>query len=167
MFSVVQYCISTPSDQVHDILIINKDTICLKSFPLEDLGFAKRPFNYGGYDFPGTHCWRGYKATWQVIDNKLFLTTLAKADDSGEEADIIKFFAENNYVPTLINGLVFADWFTMDLRSFPRDYKFLGCVWKSRRPEKCKALLKFDRGVMKSNRYKSKQPTRTERLHTV
>ena len=73
------------ADQIHDLLIIGKDTILLKSFPLEELNFQIRPFRYGRYDFPGPTCWRGYQATWKVIDNKLFLVEISKVDAPHEK----------------------------------------------------------------------------------
>ncbi len=143
------------TDQIHDILIIGKDTIFLKTFPLEQLNFEKRPFMYGRFDFPSTACWRGYQATWKVIGNKLFLVEIAKVDAPEEKIDMVKYFAENNYTPTIINGLIFADWFSLDLRSFPRDYKYWGCVWKPKGSKPCKACIRFQNGVLVYNRYKA------------
>lgn len=142
------------TDQIHDILIIGKDTIFLKSFPLEELNFEKRPFMYGRFDIPGTSCWRGYQATWKVIGNKLFLVDIAKVGEPHVKVDIVKYFTDNNYSPTIINGLIFADWFSLDLRSFPRDYKYWGCVWKPKGSKPCKACIRFQNGVMVYNRYK-------------
>ena len=155
LLSITRYSFST--DQLHDFLIIGKDTICLKTFPLEALGFEKRPFMYGSYDFPGTECWRGYQATWKVIGNKLFLIEIVKVNAPNEKVDVIKYFAENNYSPTIINGLIFADWFSLDLRSFPRDYKYQGCVWKSKASKQCRACVRFEKGVLVYNRYNGKR----------
>jgi len=154
LISVINFTFST--DQIHDILIVGRDTICLKSFPLEELGFTLRPFKYGNYDFPSTACWRGYQATWKVIGKKLFLVEIVKVDAPQERLDIGKYFAENDYSPTIIDGLIFADWFSMDLRSFPRDYKYLGCIWKSYRIKKCKSSIRFENGIMVYNKYKGR-----------
>lgn len=142
-------------DQRPDILIVGDDTILLKSFPLEELGFKGRPFSYGKYDFPGEDCFRGYQAVWEVIGNKLFLTDLIKVDDPQTKIDIVQYFQQNDYIPIVINGNIFADWFTKDLTSFPRDFKYFGCVWKPR-IKKPRPSMRFDHGVMTLNRYKMK-----------
>lgn len=140
-------------DQRPDILIIGSDTIMLKSFPLEELGFKERPFSYGKYDFPGEDCYRGYQAVWKVIGNKLFLTDLIKVDDPMTRIDIVEYFHRNEYIPIVINGAIFADWFTKDLTPYPRDFDFFGCIWKSR-IKKCKPAMRFENGVIKLNRYR-------------
>lgn len=141
------------TDQIHDILIVGRDTIFLKTFPLEELNLTIRPFQYGRYDFPGTSCYRGYQATWKVIDKRLFLVEIAKVDDTHEKADIIQLFAQNGLSPTVINGMILADWFSIELTSFPRVYKFLGCVWKSSGAKKCRPTMRFDSGRLVYNRY--------------
>lgn len=146
------FCPSSYSiDQRPDILIVGNDTILLKSFPLEQLGFKVRPFTYGNYDFPGEDCYRGYQAVWKVIGNKLFLTDLIKVDDPMTRIDIVEYFHKNEYIPIVIDGLIFADWFTIELTPFPRDYNFFGCIWKSR-VKKSKAAMRFENGIIKLNR---------------
>ena len=142
-------------DQKPDLLIIGHDTILLKSFPLEILGFNTRPFTYGNYDFPGKDCYRGYQAIWKVVGNKLFLADIVKADNTQEKIDKEKYFIDNQYSPIVIDGLIFADWFTMDLTSYPRDLKYFGCVWKSK-TKRQKASIRFRNGVMTYNRYNCK-----------
>jgi len=141
------------NDQVPDILIIGNDTIFLKSFPLEALRFKIRPFRYGQYDFPAEDCYRGYQAVWRVVGHKLFLSEIIKADGSYEKIDIIKYFVDNDYIPIVKDGLIFADWFTVDLKTFPRAFKDLGCIWKNK-TKKQPATIKFRHGVMTYNRYK-------------
>ena len=145
-----------PTDQLPDFLVMDNDTILLKSFPLEELSFEIRPFSYNGYSYPDIECIRGYQAVWKVVGRKLFLAEILKADESRERIDIVPYFMENDYTPNVINGLIFADWFTMDLTPFPRDIKFLGCVWKDKTPKKQKASIRFRHGVMTANHYNSK-----------
>jgi len=76
LFVNVSLCFATP--QIPDLLIIGKETFMLYSFPLEYLKLAKAPFDYRGYSFPGTACYRGYQATWKILDNKLFLVHVNK-----------------------------------------------------------------------------------------
>lgn len=108
--------LSTP--QIPDLLIFEKDTIMLYAFPFESLNIKKAPFYYGRYPFPHTGCWRGYQATWKIIDNKLFLVQVIKVDSTKEKLDIIKYLKENNFSPTIIEGLVFADWYSAKFRRF-------------------------------------------------
>lgn len=156
---IILYCLSVPApsainDQLPDILIVGKDTIFLKSFPLEDLGFSKRPFTYGQYDFPGEYCYRGYQATWKVKGNKLYLTEITKADASKEKLDMVQYFMSNDYIPIISEGAIFADWFTKDLTSFPRNYTYWGCVWKSK-TKKQRPSLRFENGILRLNKYNS------------
>lgn len=106
------------TEQVSDLLIIKNDTFYLKTFPLEKLNLKKSPFMYGNYSFPHTGCWRGYIATWKIIDDKLFLLQVEKADTSNEKLDIIKYFKQNNYTPKLIDGLILADWYSDTLARY-------------------------------------------------
>lgn len=149
------FSFSFPADQQPDLLIIEKDTLYLMSFPLEELNFQVRPFQYGNYDFPNTACYRGYHATWKVIDHKLFLTEISKADASREKVDIVQYFAMNNYSPTVINGFIFADWFSADLGCFPRKYSRFGCNFKKYNSRQYKPALRFDEGLLKVKKYKS------------
>jgi len=118
LFVNVSLCFATP--QIPDLLIIGKETFMLYSFPLEYLKLAKAPFDYRGYSFPGTACYRGYQATWKILDNKLFLVHVNKVDSTKEELDIVKYLKENNYSPTIINGLVFADWYSAKFKYWDR-----------------------------------------------
>ena len=110
--------ISSATQQIPDLLVIGKDTFKLVSFPLKDLNLSKAPFNYGGYSFPHTGCWRGYQATWEIKENKLFLVQIIKVDSTKEKLDIVKYLKENNFSPTVIDGLVLADWYSASFRKF-------------------------------------------------
>ena len=112
----IRICSATP--QIPDLLVIGKDTFYLVSFPLKDLNLNKAPFNYGGFSFPHTGCWRGYQATWEIKENKLFLVQIIKVDSTKEKLDIVKYLKENNYSPTVIDGLILADWYSACFRKF-------------------------------------------------
>lgn len=152
IISTVDFVYST--EQLEDFLIIENDTICLKSFPLEELNFQIRPFKYGDFDFPNTACWRGYQATWKVIDNKLFLIEIVKVDSTQEKLNIENYFKINSYSPQIINGLIYADWFSADLEPYIRLYGNKFCLFKSYKPKKSKAIIKFEKGIMIENKYK-------------
>jgi hypothetical protein len=145
------------TDQIYDLLIIKGDTVHIRTFPLEELSFAIRPFSYGGYASPDLSCLRGYQATWQVIDKKLFLVRLAKVDAPNESIDIVKYFEENNYDPVVINGMIFADWYSRILAAFPKKYKYWGCEWKPRKAKKLKPAIRFENGIMVRNNYKHRK----------
>lgn len=143
------------TEQKADFLIIGNDTICLKSFPMEELDFKVSPFKYGENSFSGTNCWRGYQATWKVVDHKLFLVEIARVDTIPEKLDIENYFRKNNYTPTIINGLIYADWFTANLEEYTPRTKDKLCLFKPNRPYKnSKTLIKIEKGVMIENNIK-------------
>jgi hypothetical protein len=117
------------TEQIADRLIIGKDTFYMKSFPLEVIRDKKKleepPFDYGGeYSFPSTGCYRGYVATWKVVDKKLMLIEVEKVDSTNKKLNIIDYFKRNKYQPKIINGYVFADWYSENLKryeSYPDD----------------------------------------------
>ena len=112
-FFAVSTAFST--EQTPDILIIGNDTIYLNYFPLEDLVLSNKlsaPFDYGGYSFPHTGCWRGYVATWQVVEDNLVLKEVRKLDTEKTKLDIIEYLENNGYNPKIINGFVVADWYS-------------------------------------------------------
>lgn len=117
------------TEQFPDRLIIEKDTIYLKSFPLECLRLKKSPFDYGDWEFPNTACYRGYIATWQIINESLTLKEVQKIDSVGTQLNIIEYLSNNGYVPKIVNGHVVADWYSDTLKlydffSYNLAYKF-------------------------------------------
>lgn len=141
-------------DQIPDFLILGKDKILLRTFPLEQLNFEIRPFQYGSFPYPRANCLRGYQATWKVIDHKLFLTDLAKIDAPNEKIDVVEYFRANDYDPIVIDGLVFADWYSMNLISFPKGNKKCVYLEKTYKVNPKKPDIRFEEGVMKFNRYR-------------
>jgi hypothetical protein len=118
-FLIFSKALST--EQIADILIIGKDTIYLKSFPLEDLRLLhklKPPFNYGEYPFPHTACYRGYIAIWQVIDETLVLNEVVKLDSLDTRLNVVEYLKNNNYNPRTMNGNVIADWYSDTLKNY-------------------------------------------------
>ncbi|MCL2168354.1 MAG: hypothetical protein FWH59_04430 [Lentimicrobiaceae bacterium] len=128
ILGVIIFALSTvlATEQIPDKLIIGNDTIFLKSFPLEELKvngeFIKSPFSYGKYWFPHTACWRGYIATWEVIDDLLFLKEVRKLDSVGTQLDIVEYLENNGYNPKIINGFVQADWYSDALIAYDLFY---------------------------------------------
>lgn len=114
--------------QIPDILIYNGDTLSLfscplNSYPNQDLVNPKNLF--GSYGCFYTACWRNYVATWEIINDELYLTKIrnacfptelknvsvsykseVKIDSIGSEyADLKKIFPLQ-----FSNGKVKADW---------------------------------------------------------
>lgn len=135
-------------EQIPDILILQRDTIALKSFPLEELKFSTRPFQYGYFPFPNRHCIRGYQATWKVIDKKLMLTEVRKVDDSGEKLDLVPYFIANDYDPIVINGNVFADWYTMEFKRYPGKCFYRSCFFPKRKVKNYPTELRIEAGIL-------------------
>ncbi len=68
--------------QIPDLIIYNGDTLSLYSCPLnsypnQDLITSQGLFGSSGCFF--TACWRNYVATWEIIDNELFLCEIRNA----------------------------------------------------------------------------------------
>ncbi|KAA3641483.1 MAG: hypothetical protein DWQ02_00480 [Bacteroidetes bacterium] len=65
--------------QIPDILIYNGDTLLLHAVPLNSFPDRDKitPQNlFGSSGCTYTACWRGYVATWEVIDDKLYLNSI-------------------------------------------------------------------------------------------
>ena len=114
-------------------MIIGKDTILLQTFPLECIrnkqGFDA-PFYYNGWSFPHTALWRGYVATWKVVDDFLLLKKVQKFDSVGTKLNIVEYLENNGYSPKILNGYVVADWYSDILT---RHLRSSSCVWRDDR----------------------------------
>ena len=66
-----------------------------------------------------------YIATWKIIDNKLFLLEVKKADRTEEKLNLLKYFESINYTPVLINGLIMADWYSDTLIDYSSSYDII------------------------------------------
>lgn len=66
------------TSQVPDLLIYHGDTLELFANPLEDLYNERnqRPKSFGIAQSWSTACWRGYRATWLVENNVLYLVEI-------------------------------------------------------------------------------------------
>jgi len=113
--------------QIPDILIYKRDTLRLFDCPLDylnDTSFVNPRNLFGGNGCFYTACYRNYVATWEIIDDKLYLTSIRNAcygtsqdyvavslksgSDTiigSEYADLKKLFPD-----TYKDGKVFAYW---------------------------------------------------------
>ncbi|HZV69380.1 MAG TPA: hypothetical protein VFG10_07550 [Saprospiraceae bacterium] len=140
-------------DQKPDLLIIGQDTLFLRSFPLEELGFEIRPYRSGDLYVPNLDCLREYQAIWKVIDKKLFLAEIVKDNEFHDKVDIPSYFEANGYKPIIIDGLVFADWVTIELSTYPKNYGHWGCYSKAHKNRKWKRSLAFEKGVVRYSKF--------------
>lgn len=108
--------------QSPDVLIYNGKTYDLFSNPLEDFygGIeSKRPKFWVEPNTMSSGNWRGYVATWEIVDDKLYLTKIdswfcrppIKNKSGCRRVTLRDLFGKN-----VVNGKVFASWFSDKLR---------------------------------------------------
>ena len=144
------------TEQISDKLIIGNEVIYLQSFPFEYLRIKESPFTYGNYGFPNTGCYRGYIATWKIEDSKLLLVEIRKLDSIGTKLNIVDYLEKNNYKPTIVNGFVFADWYTDSLKRYafftyyanPEDF-YIARDYLRKKNKKVELI--FEKGVLIEN----------------
>lgn len=91
--------------QITEKLVYNDEEYNMASLPLEP--YLKRH----GFEFYAwcTACWRGYVGSWEVVDNKLYLTEFTgwqPGSDKNVELDYLFPSQEK----------VFAEWFSGEIR---------------------------------------------------
>ncbi len=95
------------TSQAGDILIFKGDTLTLFSNPLEQYFDIKseRTLNGKKLEWTSTACYRGYRATWEVTNDSLFLIRVQKGcySEAPEYFDLKSEFDSER---------VFAEWFT-------------------------------------------------------
>ncbi|MBB4036965.1 hypothetical protein GGR21_002879 [Dysgonomonas hofstadii] len=147
------FCVgkSFAAEQIPDILLVNNDTVFLKTFPLEKLKFKLYPFDYGGgIGSPNDACLRGYQAIWTVVDYKLYLKEIRKIGEPWETVNLKDFFEKNGHSPVMHDGLIFANWYSASLvYYFSNTSKYLykpavRFFWD-------KPKIKFENGLMTIN----------------
>ena len=156
------------TEQEADLLIAGNDTIYLKSFPLDSLQLGKRPFGYTRQTAPSTDCWRGYKAIWRIVDDRLYLEKIIRCySDNQQGEENIKSLFEHNIIDFQEkDGMILANWVTMDLyimdfriaRHYP-DKLFVYDGYYVREKNKEKNLsLRIVNGTVEINRLKKNTP---------
>ncbi len=165
IFFISMISSSYATEQESDLLIIDNDTIYLKTFFLEKLNLAYKPFGYTHANAPSTACWRGYRAVWRVIDHKLYLEKIIRCytdrKKSGEQ-NIFELFNKNGLKYRKEHGMIYADWVSENLYqmnfSIARFYNnrlYLYDGWNLKNQKEDKYLkLKIVNGVIKVNHIK-------------
>ena len=145
------------TQQTPDLLIVGSDTISLEVFPLEQLKMRYRPFGFGvqGKEFASTACWRSYRAIWKIVDNKLFLEKIIQCHNESEEEDIVQLFEKNDIQYQEIDGLIFANWYTISLYKrkddFYKNRTYLNNGWDRIIKNKKKIILQIENGIVTRN----------------
>ncbi|MFK7907838.1 MAG: hypothetical protein AB8B69_22090 [Chitinophagales bacterium] len=155
-----------------DLLLIEGDTVYLKSFPLEDLELQCRPFGLTLLTAPNSGCWRAYQAIWRLENDSLFLEKIFTCPvfqrlqndslSSGEilgyssilepsrEENILELFHENDLEATVVRGRIFADWYHKELTGIQKGFDsglslFEARLFQSRRKRKGKRRLRKEK----------------------
>ncbi|MCH8549880.1 MAG: hypothetical protein LAT80_13495 [Balneolaceae bacterium] len=137
--------------QIRDTIIYNSQKYSLATEPLRPYLEAK------GIEYPGTSTgnYRGYIASWEVIDNKLYLTHIK----------IPGFLPELDSEANLFPGEVktFADWYTGQIR-IPHG-ELLEYVHQGYGSLYDKELyLRFLHGILQGESEKDNRPEYKERI---
>ena len=147
------------TEQAPDLLIIGNKTISLDEFPLEQLEMKYRPFSFGAQEnvYASSGCWRGYRAVWKIIDNKLFLEKIIQCHNQKEE-NIVDFFEKNDIKYQEIDGLIFANWYTENLykntSKSNKKEKYLNNGWDKLIKSKKRIILQIENGLVTINKLK-------------
>ncbi len=96
--------------QFPDYLVYNGETVSIFSNPLESFFSEQNPRPDNLFRYSCTACWRGYVATWEVKDGKLYLVKAIEGtcDSNAPEIDMSKVFGRKLPVE--------ATWFSGVLR---------------------------------------------------
>lgn len=94
--------------QVHDRLIYKGQHFDLAAEPLHPW-LARRRNKHVGFKRRTTACWRGYVASWEIVEDRLYLVDIRANFADGRAATLADLFPETpQRVP--------ATWFTGELR---------------------------------------------------
>jgi hypothetical protein len=125
-----------------DIIIIKGVQYSLWTFPLDTYWtkWKRKP----KVQVNRTSCWRGYVATWEIIDNVLYLKDIIYSTPEGDVGLDYLFPKET--------GMIKADWFTGELRvpfgdRLKYDYDDPGY--------ESDLFFNIKKGIVKSHRYKA------------
>lgn len=106
-FLTIPFVKTFATGQIGDRLIFNGDTLILFSNPLEEYLSNKSQRTLNDYEltWTSTACYRGYIATWEIVNDSLFLVSVQKGcqDENPQFFDLKKEFGTSR---------VFVNWFT-------------------------------------------------------
>jgi hypothetical protein len=144
--------------QISDLLIIGKDTIHLKSFPMEQLISKEKlsPFIIGNQFILSSACMRGYQAIWIIKNDSLYLQEIRGcfSDESIDYSVILEYFKENGLEPQINQGKILASWYTAVLVPYHQSYNNKVYLEESFGTDTKKTILKFETGILILNEIK-------------
>lgn len=97
-----------------DLLIVDKDTFYLKTYPLEMLNLTHLPFGIDKQFLPGDGQYPGYQAVWRISGGKWYLErVLSVIGREVQEENIAALFQKNGIKHQVNGAMIFADWLTI------------------------------------------------------
>ncbi len=142
--------------QETDLLINGSDTIYLNTYPLENLKLRFQPFGSTRETAPSTACWRGYKAIWRILDNKLYLEKIVRCRFDSKVADenIFELFKINGLKFETKDSMILADWYNIDfykmnfsIAKYNKDKLYLYDGWNNKKKES-DVILRIEKGCI-------------------
>jgi hypothetical protein len=98
-------CFAT--NQIEDILYYNNDTLHFYESPLEQIPELALKLQAGEETFYlSSNCWRGFVATWQILDNQLYLLNVSECISGKNLNPKIEKILNRNFT----DGKMLADW---------------------------------------------------------
>ena len=98
--------------QAPDLLIYQGDTLALFANPLEPYLEAKGERTLNNFELPltSTACYRGYQATWELVDRKLYLVSVRRGcmGDKVEYFHLEAEFGSNKAFADWVNGTLIS-----------------------------------------------------------
>ena len=140
-----------------DLLIVDKDTFYLKTYPLETLQIKQRPFGLNKQAVNAANQYPGYQAVWRIVEGKLYLEKIISfSGDTSLRENIVDLFKKNAIQYQTNGKMIFADWLTITYYSMEPYSKKKGSIIFlagsfSEKYNGNKALLRFEKGFVKMN----------------
>lgn len=96
------------TEQIPDLLVYKNDTVFIYSNPLQEKEhLLKKDSRFLKLSCLSTACWRRYQATWELINDKLYLIKISGCCHPNLTADLNLIFEKE-----LSNGRVSAEWYS-------------------------------------------------------
>lgn len=95
-----------------DLLVLEKDTFNLMTFPLESLNLKIRPFNKSKLESSSSGTYPGYQAIWKIVDGKFMLNKIISTNGQ-ETENIHKLFLANGLTVERIADCFLVNWISI------------------------------------------------------
>ncbi len=140
-----------------DLLIIEKDTFYLETYPLESLHLTYKPFGLTKENIQTNNLYPGYQAVWRISEGKLYLEKIFSLNNINQEENIAELLKKNSIHFQTKKNLIFAEWISMTYYAIEPYQKglnskiFLGGSFDEKYNAE-KALLQFKKGIVTINK---------------